>query len=106
MSELSSTTQEKILEAQTAYGVPSDQPMVPYRNIGALLEEQSDKYEQKPFLIFYSDDGHRKEFSYREFFEEVCRTAQYLHECGIGHGDRIATVSFNHSDVVVQCGRG
>jgi long-chain acyl-CoA synthetase len=54
------------------------------------------------FLVFYDDEGRRKEFSYREFFEEVGRTANYLFSAGIRRGDRIATVSFNHSDVVIQ----
>lgn len=102
MSDLSQEVADKIRHAQTVGGIPPTEPMVPYRNIGRLLGEQADRYEQKPFLIFYSDEGYRKEYSYREFYEEVGKTANYLLRCGIRRGDRIATVSFNHSDTVIQ----
>ncbi|MEK9136381.1 MAG: class I adenylate-forming enzyme family protein, partial [Bacteroidota bacterium] len=102
MSDLSQTLLDKIFQAQSVDGMPPTEPMVPYKNIGDLLEQQADTYEQKAFLIFYAEDGHRKEYSYREFFEEVCRTANYLQSVGIRIGDRIATVSHNHSDVVIQ----
>jgi long-chain acyl-CoA synthetase len=102
MSGLSQSTLDKILGAQTVDGIPPSEPMVPYRNIGELLERQVERYEQKPFLIFYSDDGPRREYSYREFYEEVCRTANVLKAATIARGDRIATVSHNHSDVVIQ----
>ncbi len=76
--------------------------MVPYRNINALLTEQVEKYEERPFLIFYSDEGYRKEYSFREFYEEVCKTANFLQASGITLGDKVATVSFNHADTVIQ----
>jgi long-chain acyl-CoA synthetase len=102
MSSLPASLLEKILNAQTVNGIPPSEPMVPYHNIGALLTERTEAHEIKPFLIFYSDDGYRKEYSYREFYEEVCKTANFLHASGIQLGDRIATVSFNHSDTVIQ----
>jgi acyl-CoA synthetase (AMP-forming)/AMP-acid ligase II len=102
MSDLSQATLKNILSAQSVAGQAPTEPMVPYRNIGDLLEQQTDRYDAKPYLIFYGEDGHRKEYSYREFYEEVCKTANYLHETGIRLGDRIATVAFNHSDTVIQ----
>lgn len=102
MSDLSPSLKEKIFQAQSVSGTPPTEPMVPYRNIGALLEEKTDRYEERPFLIFYSDDGYRKEYSFREFYEEVHRTANFLLSSGIRKGDRIATISHNHSDTVIQ----
>jgi long-chain acyl-CoA synthetase len=102
MSTLPAPLLEKIRNAQTVSGVLPSEPMVPYANIGQLLAEQAETREEKPFLIFYSDEGHRKEYSYREFFEEVCRTANLLQALGIARGDRLATVSYNHSDTVIQ----
>ncbi len=102
MSDLPHSVINKILNAQTVNGIPPSQFMVPYCNIGDLLHQQVDTFEQKPFLIFYGDEGQRKEYSYREFHDEVCKTANYLLGTGIGPGDRVATVSFNHSDVVIQ----
>ncbi|MFN0157023.1 MAG: class I adenylate-forming enzyme family protein [Bacteroidota bacterium] len=102
MPDTSQSILDKISEAQTVSGLPPTEPMVPYRNIGELLELQADRYEDKPFLIYYSDDAQRKEFSYRDFYEETCKAANLLLSYGIGSGDRIATVSFNHYDAVVQ----
>ncbi len=102
MSDISESVLDKIFQAQSVDGTPPTQPMMQYKNIGDLLAQQVERYEQKAFLIFYDDEGHRKEYSYREFFEEVTRTANLLQSLGIAPGDRIATVSFNHSDVVIQ----
>jgi len=99
---LGMTTIENIAQARSLNGAPISDPALPYRSIGHLLEEQADQNEQKVFLIYYSDEGQRREFTYREFFEEVSRTANYLQALGIRHGDRVATVSHNHPDVVLQ----
>ncbi len=102
MSDLSPETLGKIESARTVFGRPSGESMVPYASILALLAAQTDRLEDKPFLVFYSDEGARREQSYREFYEEVVRTSMYLLAAGILPGDRVATVSFNHSDVLVQ----
>lgn len=102
MPELHEDLLRKILNAQTVAGVPPTEPMVPYRSITELLAEQVDRNEQTPFLIYYGDETARKEFSYREFFEEVCKTANALKASGVQPADRVATVSFNHSDTVIQ----
>ncbi len=102
MADLSPSLRQHIANAQTVNGIPPGEPMVPYRNIGALLLERTEKYEEKPFLIFYSDEGYRKEYSYCEFYEEVSKTANFLQASGIQLGDRVATVSYNHSDTVIQ----
>ncbi len=102
MSELPAELREKIFCAQTVAGVPPSMPMVRYKNIGELLAARTDAHEEKPFLIYYGDDGHRKEYSYREFYEEVCKTAGFLQSLGVQPGDRVATVSQNHSDTVIQ----
>ena len=78
MSSLPTSLLEKIRKAQTVNGIAQSEPMVPHNNIGELLSERTDSYEIQPFLIFYSDEGYRKELSYREFYEEVCKTANFL----------------------------
>ncbi len=102
LAGLSPETVEHIRSARCVQGVPPGEPMVPYRNIGDLLAQQTDRLEQQRFLVFYGDDGQRMELSYREFFEQACQTANYLRKAGIAPGDRIAVMSFNHADVVVQ----
>lgn len=102
MLEISPALRERMLLAHTAAGLPPSEPMLPYRSIIELLEQQAGKYDQKPFLIFFNDDGSRMELSYTEFHEEVCRCANFLIASGVAPGDRIATVAFNHSDTVIQ----
>ncbi|MBU1638692.1 acyl--CoA ligase, partial [bacterium] len=77
-------------------------PAIPYRNIGELMRRQADLYADKPFLIFYSDTGERSEFGYRRFYEDCIRTVNMLIAHGVRQGDRIATITHNHSDTVVQ----
>jgi len=102
MSDISPDLRNNILKAQSVGLQSPSQPFVSYANVGALLREQADKQEQSPFLIFFDDAGHRMEYSYRDFLEEVCKTANFLVKRGIRRGDRIATVSHNHSDTVIQ----
>jgi acyl-CoA synthetase (AMP-forming)/AMP-acid ligase II len=102
MDDRSALLAERIRMARTVDGLHQDQRLVPYRNIGDLLLQQLERYDQKPFLIYYPDDGYREEVSYQEFGEDVARTANFLRSRGIERGDRIATVSMNHRDTVVQ----
>jgi acyl-CoA synthetase (AMP-forming)/AMP-acid ligase II len=102
MAEISPSLREKLQRAQSASGVPPTEAMVPYRSIRELLEHQADRYDQKPFLICYADETGRSELCYAEFFEEVCKTANFFLASGIRPGDRIATVAYNHSDTVIQ----
>ncbi len=102
MSDLSTSTLELIAEAHIVDGRTPDDSLVPYRSIRDLFEQQTDRLEVKPFLVFYGEGAQRKELSYREFFEEASRTAQFLTSLGVTRGVRIATMSYNHSDVVVQ----
>lgn len=101
MSILPLDLQQKIAHARTL-GVAA-QPTAPsYRNIGDLLKAQFSARPDQPFLIFYTEDGERFEWSYREFEELVWKTVRMLQSYGIGRGDRIATVTHNHSDTVIQ----
>jgi len=91
-----------IARARSLYDAPITAPSLPYRSLGHLLEDRVDQYEQKVFLIYYSEEGQRREFTYREFYEEASRVANHMQALGARHGDRIATVSHNHPDVVIQ----
>ena len=92
---------EIITRARSLNDVPFEDAGVPYRTLGHLLEEQADAQEQKVFLIYYGADGQRCEYTYREFYEEACRTANLLSGLGVGPGDRIATFDDSHPDLVI-----
>jgi acyl-CoA synthetase (AMP-forming)/AMP-acid ligase II len=102
MEDLSPETHQRIASAHTVNGVPMEEGPVPLLTIGDLLARQTDRFEVKPFLVFYGEGAQRKEFTYREFYDEACRTALALSATGVGRGTRVATLSFNHDDVVIQ----
>lgn len=94
--------QERIRQAQTAYGVPPEQVRFPHPSFGALLQEHLRLRPEKVFLIFYSEDNSRRQFTYREFAERVLRTVSLLRARGIRPGMRVATAAHNHPDTIVQ----
>ena len=102
MPDNSSPLPERVRAAHSRDTDQDAPPALPYRNIGDVLEHHADVYEQKPFLVFYSEEGQRSEISYREFHEEVCKSANALRTLGIGRGSRVATISFNHPDLVTH----
>ncbi len=91
-----------IARARSLHDIPIEEAGLPYRTLGHLLEEQAEVHEQKIFLIFYGADGQRREFTYREIYEEACRTANFFAGLGLRPGDRIATVDDNHPDLVIM----
>ncbi len=93
---------ESIAKARALYDAPITGPSLPYRSVGHMLEDRVDRDEQKVFLIYYSEEGQRKEFTFHEFYEAASRVANQMQALGIRHGDRIATLSHNHPDVVIQ----
>lgn len=95
-------TSENILSARTVHGISPSQYQVPYSNISDLLQKRTQELEAKIWLIYYSDDGTRTEYTYRQFFELVCKTTDLLLSHGIKRGNRIATVAYNHPDTVIQ----
>jgi acyl-CoA synthetase (AMP-forming)/AMP-acid ligase II len=91
-----------IFQARSVGELPATDYQVPYRDIYDLLARQTRTYRDKPWLIYYSEASGRHEYSYRQFFELVCRTARFLLDQGISRGDRIATINVNHAATVVQ----
>lgn len=93
----------KILRARSLDGIPRKGPLVPFRNIGELLETQTARHRGKPWLIFYPEATDTPAvYTYDEFTGLVRRTAAMLLRNGIRAGDRIATVAYNHADTVIQ----
>ena len=52
MLDLSAETLELIARARTVDGRSPDEPLVPYRSIRDLLEQQTERLEVKPFLVY------------------------------------------------------
>ena len=67
-----------------------------------MLYRQGRYYDTKPYLIFYDLAGIRTEHNYKDFFMLVQQCANVMHSFGVNRGDRVATISHNHTDTVIQ----
>ncbi len=99
---LDAQTEANIAAAQAYRGRPATQYLVPYRNVGHLLEMRASESPDKVFLVNYDGSGNRSEYTYAAFNAKVNQTANLLaNELGVRHGDRVATISYNHADTVI-----
>src|SRR5437773_2515385 len=102
LEEIDSKTQENLQLARAYRGRPIDQVLVPYRNIGHLLEMRTNESPDNTFMIYYDGEGNRTSFTYAEFNARVNKTANLLaNVLGVRRGDRVATIAHNHSDTAI-----
>src|SRR2546423_9641579 len=99
---LSQEIQRKIAHARTITDLQNAAGYVAFENIGELMFKRARDYDTKPFLIFYDLEGNRREDNYKDFFMLCGMCANMMRAHGIKRGDRIATISHNHADTVVQ----
>ncbi|MCS7014038.1 MAG: class I adenylate-forming enzyme family protein [Chloroherpetonaceae bacterium] len=76
--------------------------LVPYRNILELLTARAKKHKNDTFITFYASGGVSIRYTYDEFRRKVFQTANYLRAQGLIEESRVATISHNHIDTVVQ----
>ena len=89
----------------SAHTLPNSDPeigYIPFQNIGELIYRQGRYFDTKPFLIFYDLEGRRIEYNYKDFFMLAQQCANMMAGFGIVRGDRVATISHNHADTVLQ----
>ncbi len=100
--DLDDTTLANLAAAHTLNGIPGDHYTVPYRNFRHLLSLHAKASGSKTYLVHYDADGNREELTYSEFNARVHQVANLLHDdLGVRRGDRVATIGYNHSDMVV-----
>jgi acyl-CoA synthetase (AMP-forming)/AMP-acid ligase II len=99
---LSQEIQIQIDHARTITDPKSDAGYVGFENIGELMFKRARDYDTKPFLIYYDLEGNRHEDNYKDFFMLCGMCANLMRAHGLERGDRIATISHNHADTVVQ----
>ncbi|MDL1884630.1 acyl--CoA ligase [Anaerolineae bacterium CFX8] len=99
---LDERTLDLIRAARAVNGVPGDRYKIPFRNIRQVLSLHARVSPEKTFLIHYDAEGNREELSYAEFNARVHQTAHLLrHDLDVRRGDRVATIGYNHSDLVI-----
>ena len=95
-------TAANLYQAHMKNGIPQDLKKVPFRNIRDLLSLHSKTSGDKTFLITYDEDDRAYKLSYAEFNARVHQAANFMVEdLGIGRGDRIVTIAYNHVDTVL-----
>ncbi len=99
---ISPETEQKIFQAHIVNGINPDDYKVIYKNFFELLQYRVHLHPDREYIVFYDDDEKRVRLSYKEFAEQVFKTANLLVQNGIGFEDRIATVSHNHINTVIQ----
>ncbi len=102
MAENQPAVAANIRAARSVRGIPSSQPLVPYRSLGELVDVRARETPDKVFLVYYNDDsGEHAEYTYAQFARRVAQVAHFLQaELGIRRGDCVATLSINHPDTV------
>ena len=100
--QLSDQTKQKIYEAHFVRGIPPTEYLVKYRNIFELLQYRAHLQGDDVYVVFYPNKGEKVQLTYNEFADKVYRTANLLKSNSIGFEDRIATVSHNHINTVIQ----
>jgi acyl-CoA synthetase (AMP-forming)/AMP-acid ligase II len=93
---------EKIRFARDLPDRPHALRLVTFRNIGDLLTHRAAEAPKAEFLVFYDETGVRQAWTRDEFARQVASVSRLLRHFGIRRGDRVATISHNHADTVVQ----
>lgn len=78
----------------------SQLPDLEFDNFPDLIENHI--ASDQPYLTYIDEENNRVELSYKEFCDKVFGVARFLQNKGLRHGDRIATISHNHWQTVVQ----
>jgi acyl-CoA synthetase (AMP-forming)/AMP-acid ligase II len=99
---LSEETKQKIYQAHFVRGIKPNDYQVKYRNIFELLQYRAHLQPDDVYIVFYPDTGDKVTLTYNQLIDKVFRTANLLRSNGIGIEDRIATVSHNHINTVIQ----
>ena len=60
------------------------------QHLRQMWDDLAEVYDKKTALIFESAQGKVRQFSYSELNEEINRTANLFHACGIKKGDHVA----------------
>ncbi|MFN3638140.1 MAG: class I adenylate-forming enzyme family protein [Chloroherpetonaceae bacterium] len=76
--------------------------LVSENNILALLQTRLQEQPNETYITFYDTTGNSQSLTYEAFIKKCFQTANYLKAQGLIEEDRIATVSHNHLETVIQ----
>ena len=100
--DLSDEIKEKIVNAHFVRGIAPHHYKVKYKNIFELVQYRAHLQGDEKYITYYPDRGDRVSLTFKQFSDKVFKTANLLISHGIGINDRIATISYNHINTVIQ----
>jgi len=93
---------QDIAAARSLPHLAPDERLTEFGSLADLLDQRSVEMPEQECLVFLDESGNRRAWSYADFTADARRVAEWLTELGIERGDRIATVSGNHAETVLQ----
>lgn len=75
-------------------------PDLSFRDFKQIIDQRRNSNET--YLIYIDENDNRVQLSYQQFCTKVIAVASYLQSHGLNRGDRVATVSHNHWQTVIQ----
>lgn len=93
---------EKIAAARSLPHLPPGERLTEFASLADLLDRRAFEQPDEECLVYLEDDGTRTAWTYAEFTADTRRVAHWLQVQGVGRGDRIATISHNHAETVIQ----
>lgn len=100
--ELDPTTMQLLNAAHTYTGIPATTVQTPWSSLAELLQARAASEVQREYLAYFNDHaGEEIRWSYADLFERAARIANLLTTAyGVQHGERVATLAYNHPDTV------
>lgn len=93
---------ENIASARSLPSLPPGERLTEFASLADLLDQRALEQPDQECLVYLEDDGTRTTWTYAEFIADARRVAHWLQVQGIRGGDRIATISHNHAETVIQ----
>lgn len=99
---LPAALQAKIASSRDIAGRPHAQRFARPATVAETLHKQAHERPNQTFLIYYGEDGCRRERTYLAFYKRVRIAAKLMAEkLGLKRGDRVVTAMHNHDHTIL-----
>jgi long-chain acyl-CoA synthetase len=101
-ADIDPTTRNALHAAHTYQDIPPEQHQVEWRSLAELITRRAAEQGEREFLAYFNDHGgETSRWSYAGLIGRAARIANLLvSEYGVRHGERVATLAYNHPDTV------
>lgn len=98
------TTAQQIHAARTYRDLPPDHYQTEWRSVADLIVARAASESDREFLAYFNEQsGETVRWSYAELIGRAAQIANLLtSKYGVQHGERVATLAYNHPDTVAM----